>query len=88
MVPSLEKAAGTGNVKEKEWTTGAEDFSYFSEKVPGIFFFLGGMPKDMDPKKAAPHHTPDFYIDDSMLDVGVKAFANLVFDYAAMKNAK
>ena len=68
--------------------SGAEDFSYFSDKVPGIFFFLGGMPKDMDPKKAAPHHTPDFYIDDSMLDVGVKAFANLVFDYAALKNAK
>lgn len=88
MVPSLEKAAGAANVKEKEWTTGAEDFSFFSDKVPGIFFFLGGMPKDMDPKKAAPHHTPDFYIDDSMLDVGVKAFANLVFDYAALKNAK
>jgi amidohydrolase len=88
MVPSLEKAAGAVNVREKEWTTGAEDFSYFSDKVPGIFFFLGGMPKDMDPKKAAPHHTPDFYIDDSMLDVGVKAFANLVFDYAALKNAK
>lgn len=88
MVPSFEKAAGANNVKEKEWTTGAEDFSYFSDKVPGIFFFLGGMPKDMDPKKAAPHHTPDFYIDDSMLDVGVKAFANLVFDYAALKNMK
>lgn len=88
MVPSLEKAAGAANVREKEWTTGAEDFSFFSDKVPGIFFFLGGMPKDMDPKKAAPHHTPDFYIDDSMLDVGVKAFANLVFDYAALKTAK
>jgi amidohydrolase len=88
MVPSLEKAAGAANVREKEWTTGAEDFSFFSDKVPGIFFFLGGMPKDMDPKKAAPHHTPDFYIDDSMLDVGVKAFANMVFDYAALKNAK
>ena len=43
------------------------------------------MPKGMDPKKAAPHHTPDFYIDDSMLDVGVKAFCNIVFDYAKLK---
>jgi amidohydrolase len=43
------------------------------------------MPKGIDPSKAAPHHTPDFYIDDSMLDVGVKAFCNLVFDYAAKK---
>ncbi|QGW28145.1 amidohydrolase [Phnomibacter ginsenosidimutans] len=85
MVPSLVKAAGEGNVKLTEWTTGAEDFSYFSDKVPGIFFFLGGMPAGKNPKEAAPHHTPDFYIDDSMLDVGVKAFANLVFDYAALK---
>lgn len=87
MVPSLQKAAGTANVYETEWTTGAEDFSFFSDKVPGLFFFLGGMPAGKTPKEAAPHHTPDFFIDDSMLDVGVKAFANLVFDYAALKAA-
>lgn len=85
MVPSLEAAAGKGHVFETEWTTGAEDFSFFAAKVPSIFFFLGGMPKGMDEKKAAPHHTPDFYIDDSMLDVGVKAFCQLVFDYAKKK---
>ncbi len=84
MVPALEKAAGKENVKAKEWTTGAEDFSYFSDKVPGIFFFLGGMPAGMNPKEAFPHHTPDFYIDDSKLDVGVKAFVELVFGYAAL----
>ena len=85
MLPSLEKAAGKGNVKETEWTTGAEDFSFFSAKIPSLFFFLGGMPKGMNPKDAAPHHTPDFFIDDSMLDVGVKAFCQLVFDYAKRK---
>lgn len=84
MVPALEKAAGKENVKAKEWTTGAEDFSFFSDKVPGIFFFLGGMPAGMNPKEAYPHHTPDFYIDDSKLDVGVKAFVELVFGYAAL----
>ncbi len=85
MVPSLIKAAGDGKVKVIDWTTGAEDFSYFSFKVPGMFFNLGGLPKGTNPKDAAPHHTPDFYIDDSMLDVGVKAFCNIVFDYAALK---
>ncbi|HSK12143.1 MAG TPA: amidohydrolase [Phnomibacter sp.] len=84
MVPALEKAAGPGNVKAKEWTTGAEDFSFFSDKVPGLFFFLGGMPAGMDKKDAFPHHTPDFYIDDSRLDVGIKAFVELVFGYAAL----
>ena len=43
------------------------------------------MPKGTDPANAPDHHTPDFFIDDSMLYVGVKAFCNLVFDYAAMK---
>jgi amidohydrolase len=84
MVPNLEKAAGKENVHAKEWTTGAEDFSFFSNKVPGLFFFLGGMPKEMNPKDAFPHHTPDFYIDDSRLDVGVKAFVELVLGYAAL----
>ena len=82
MVPSLERAAGKGNATAGIWTTGAEDFSFFGEKAPAFFFNLGGMPKGTDPSKAAPHHTPDFYIDDSMLDVGVKAFCNLVVDFA------
>ncbi len=84
-IASLEKAAGKENVTMGRWTTGAEDFSFFGERAPTFFFNLGGMPKGTDPAKAAPHHTPDFYIDDSMLDVGVKAFCNLVFDYAAKK---
>ncbi len=82
MAPSLIKAAGENFVIESEWTTGAEDFSYFSDKVPGLYFFLGGMPKGKTAKESAPHHTPDFYIDDSMLFTGVKAFTHLVFDYA------
>ncbi len=85
MLPSLETAAGKDKVIETDWTTGAEDFSYYGEKAPAFFFFLGGMPKGGDPKKAAPHHTPDFYIDDSMLGVGVKAFCQIVFDYAKLK---
>ncbi len=82
MLPSLRKAAGAENVVFREWTTGAEDFSYFGEKAPSFYFFLGGMPLGQDPEKAPGHHTPDFYLDDSRLDVGVKAFCNIVFDYA------
>ena len=88
MLPSLERASGKDYISEGRWTTGAEDFSYFADKVPSFFFNLGGMPKGMDPSKAAPHHTPDFYLDDSMLDTGVKAFCNIVFDYATLKSAK
>ncbi|MCX6337724.1 MAG: amidohydrolase [Bacteroidetes bacterium] len=88
MLPSLEAATGKGNLIENEWTTGAEDFSYYGQKAPAFFFFLGGMPKGQDPLKAAPHHTPDFIIDDSKLDLGVKAFCNLVFDYSTLKKSK
>jgi amidohydrolase len=82
MLPTLERTAGKENVKEREWVTGAEDFSYYGEKAPAFFVYFGGMPKGADKSKAPPHHTPDFYIDDSRLDVGVKAFCNFVFDYA------
>lgn len=84
-LPSLEKAIGKENVLATEWTTGAEDFSYYRLKAPAFFFNVGGMPAGKNPKDAAPHHTPDFFIDDSRLDVGIKAFCNIVFDYQPMK---
>ncbi|HEV7698903.1 MAG TPA: amidohydrolase [Pyrinomonadaceae bacterium] len=81
MLPSLRKAAGKENVNEIRWVTGAEDFAFYGSKAPAFFFYVGGMPMGKDPAIAADHHTPDFYIDDSRLDVGVKAFCNIVFDY-------
>jgi amidohydrolase len=84
-LPSLIKAAGDENVSESTWVTGAEDFSFFAAKAPSFFFNLGGMPKGTDPKKAGPHHTPDFYLDESGFIVGVKAFCQLVFDYSKTK---
>lgn len=85
MLPSIEKAAGAENVSTQNWVTGSEDFSYYGLKAPAFFFFLGGMPAGSDPAKAPAHHTPDFYIDDSRLDVGVKVFCQLVFDYGKLK---
>ena len=85
MIPSLEAAAGKQNVREMNWVTGGEDFSYYGTKVPAFFFYIGGMPRGNDPAKAPPHHTPDFRIDDSQLYVGVKTFCQLVFDYPKLK---
>lgn len=84
MLPSLQKTAGTENVQLKAAVTGAEDFSFFQEKIPGLFFFLGGMPKGNDSKTAPSHHTPDFYIDESGLKLGVNALVNLTLDYMGM----
>ena len=84
MLPSFVKTAGEENVIEINAVTGAEDFSYFAERVPSIFFFIGGKQIGVDPKKVFPHHTPDFWIDESGMKTGIKAFCNLVFDYMNM----
>ena len=82
-LPSLQAAAGTANVIESKARTGAEDFGFFAQKIPCFYFFLGGMPKGGNEKKAAAHHTPDFYIDESGMKLGVKTFCYLVLDYFA-----
>lgn len=84
MTPSLEATVGKENLVLQKGETGAEDFSFFQQKVPGLFLNLGGMPKGNDPQKAPPHHTPGFFIDESSFIVGVKALANLVTDYMEM----
>ncbi|GAA3933607.1 amidohydrolase [Chitinophaga oryziterrae] len=86
MLPTLQKTAGTENVLLRPPVTGAEDFSFYQEKVPGLFFFLGGMPKGEDPLKAPSHHTPDFFIDESGFTLGVKTLCNLTLDYMAGKS--
>jgi amidohydrolase len=85
MLPSLKATAGTDHVKLKPPVTGAEDFSFYQEKVPGLFVFLGGMPRGQDPLKAPSHHTPDFFIDESSFILGVNALCNLALDYMAIK---
>ncbi len=86
MLPSLEDAAGgEQNVRVTVPATGAEDFAKYQEKIPGFFFFLGGMSKGKAAVEVAPHHTPDFFIDESGLTLGVKSFCHLVVDYAAKK---
>lgn len=79
MLPSMEKAAGKENVVLIKAITGAEDFSFFQKEVPGVYFFLGG--KTPGDTTAAPHHTPDFHIDERGLLLGVKTFVQMTTDY-------
>jgi len=88
MLPSLQRAAGTQNVTTIPPKTGAEDFSFFQQKVPGLFFNVGGMRKGGNPKTTPSHHTPDFYIDESGMQTGIKAFLYLVTDYMKMTQSK
>jgi amidohydrolase len=85
MLPTLQDVAGADHVRLVPASTGAEDFSFFQREVPGFFFFLGGTPVDTPESEAAPHHTPDFYVDDAALVLGVKSMTRLVVDYGTMK---
>ena len=87
MIPTLEAVAGKENVLLTPAVTGAEDFSFYQEKIPGLYFFLGGAPKGKPISETAPHHTPDFYIDESGFVLGMKAMSDLTIDYMEM-NAK
>ena len=87
ILPTLERVNGKKNVHLMKAITGAEDFSYFQEKVPGTYFFIGGQKPGVDLSTVAPHHTPDFYVDDSALTNGVKAFVNLVEDFSVKFNS-
>ena len=55
---------------------GGEDFSYFAQKVPGCFFFLGTMPNGKD-KMSTPHHCSHFDIDENSMVIGTSVFVEL-----------
>ena len=81
MVPTLQRVAGEAQVKVGALTGTAEDFSYFGQDVPGLFFFLGVTPSSQDPTRAALNHSPLFFADESALPVGVRAMTHLTLDY-------
>jgi amidohydrolase len=81
MLPTLRRVVGVDNVRLGPLTGTAEDFSFFQQKVPGLFFFLGVTPKDQDLSKVAINHSPLFFADESALPVGVKVMTNLALDY-------
>ena len=85
MLPTLQRAAGAANVLEIKAVTGAEDFACYQEKVPGLFFFLGGMTPGTDPATVADHHTAGFRVDESAFPLGVKTLAMLAADYLSEK---
>ena len=85
MLPTLKNVAGKDNVLEIPKITASEDFSFYAQEVPGLFFFLGGTPAGQDASKAPYNHSPYFYVDESSFKVGTKALSQLAIDYLAMK---
>ena len=83
MVPTLRRAARDGKAAVLAPVTGAEDFSYFQQKIPGLYFFLGVTPDGTNPATAPKNHSPLFFADEKALPVGVRALTQLTLDYMA-----
>ena len=81
MIPLLASVAGADRVHLVKPVTGAEDFGFIAEKVPSFYFRLGGRKATVKEADAAPHHTPGFHVEDTDLELGVKAFVALVMGY-------
>ena len=80
MVPTLQRIVGKENVSVVPPETGAEDFSFFSNLVPGFYYKLGVVPEG---KSSGGHHTPTFYADDQAVPIGIRTLSALVLDYLA-----
>lgn len=87
-VPTLERVAGAHNVVVGQKITGYEDFSYYQQRIPGFFFFVGITPKGTGRKQAAPNHSPRFYVDESALLLGLRSLTHLTLDYLAGKHQR
>lgn len=81
VVASLQKGVGeylTG-ISEYDMLSGSEDFAYYLQKIPGVFFYIGAKPKNTS--IAYFNHHPKFDIDEDALLVAAKSVADVVLDY-------
>jgi amidohydrolase len=81
MAPTLERVAGEGKASVIPPISGSEDFAFFAEQVPGLYFTLGVTPRGADMDTVPVNHSPRFYADEAALLVGVRALATLAADY-------
>ncbi|MBT0586020.1 amidohydrolase [Alteromonas oceanisediminis] len=81
MLPTIQRTAGEENALLSKAVTGAEDFSFFQEKVPGVYLWVGGKPIDVAPEDAPAHHTPEFVVDDAGMKLGVDLLTQMTVDY-------
>jgi amidohydrolase len=81
MMPTLRRVLGD-RLFESPKITGAEDFSFYQQQVPGLFLLLGITPP-AEVGKGPQNHSPMFTVDESALLTGVRALVHLTLDYAA-----
>ena len=86
MMPTLEWAAGKENLIEGKLITGAEDFSFFQERIPGLFLMLGVYDPSIPRSERPSNHSPFFIADDRSLMTGVRTLVGFALDYGKLKS--
>ena len=81
MLPTLRRVAGANNVAVAQQVTAAEDFSFFAQRAPGLFIFLGSNAKGVDATTAPANHSPLYKVDEGVLPLGVRTLSNLALDF-------
>ncbi|MEM7157977.1 MAG: amidohydrolase [Myxococcota bacterium] len=81
MLPTLRRVAGAEHLRERSMVLGAEDFAYYQQEIPGVFFFLGIVPPTTPVGEAPSNHSPKFFADEGALQIGVRAMSHLAVDY-------
>lgn len=76
-------AVNTGIFITRPITVG-DDFSFYTQQIPGMYFLLGVAPKGENPAKII-NHSPFFMIDESALIKGIEAFSHITADYLMKK---
>jgi amidohydrolase len=85
ILPTLQRVAGADHVKETRVITASEDYSYFAQKIPSVFFFVGITPPEQDPQQAPSNHSDFFYLDERGIPVAMHAMTQVVLDYLESK---
>lgn len=88
MLATLQRVSGSAGLHLSGLQTPSEDFAYYQQKVPGLFIYLGVVPKDKDPAAAPRNHSPYFFADEAALPTGVRALANLALDWLSLNTSK
>jgi len=80
IMPVFRSLAGESKVEIMNPVLGGEDFAFFQQEIPGVFFFLGTRPPGLSAEDAAPNHSPRFFVDEAGLGLGVRSLAHVAAD--------
>jgi amidohydrolase len=87
ILPTLQRVVGAEHVKETNVITASEDYSFFAQKIPSVYFFVGVTPIDQDPLQVPSNHSDFFYLDERGIPVAMHAMTQVVLDYLESKQA-